>query len=242
MWNRKMVKAQAKFCFKNNYWYSVLIAFLYGVLFVSSNAGITEKRDEITNEISSSGLSTTALIVIGAAILSAIGVITIVSLLIDIFIFNPLEVGFYRFFFVNQFRKAQFDEVGYGYRHNYMNMVFGILLKDLLITLGFMLFLIPGFILVYSYRFVPYILADDEYISATDALKKSRQMMNGNKWNAFIFDLSFIPWYLFSFITAGFGWLFWVSPYKKNADAQLYCAVKNAYFNNYYNNQNNQMN
>ena len=44
-----------------------------------------------------------------------------------------------------------------------------------------LLFIIPGLIKSYSYRMVPYILSDNEDMSATEAITKSREIMNGNK-------------------------------------------------------------
>ena len=107
-----------------------------------------------------------------------------------------------------------------------MNAVSGIFLRDLFTFLGFILFIIPGLILGYSYRLVPYILADDPQIKGSDALRMSRSMMQGHKLSAFIYDLSFIGWYLLGIITCGIAIAFYVRPYKLNADAALYLAIK----------------
>ncbi len=241
MWNRKFVKTQGKFCFKNNYWYCVLATLLSFILALTGTVIMSpEQRDSLTDEIETVALGNEELVVALGVIFSILGFVILINIIISIFIYNPVKAGLARFFLVNQYRKGDFSEIGYGFTHNYFEMVFGYFLRDILIMIGFLLFFVPGLILCYSYRFVPYILVDDPYISATDALKKSRQMMNGQKWNAFLFDLSFIPWYLLSFITIGFAQLFFVSPYKSNADAQLYCTLKNAYIANYYNQMNNQ--
>ena len=55
-----------------------------------------------------------------------------------------------------------------------------------------------------------------------EAFAKSREMMYGNKWKAFVLDLSFIPWDILSGITIGIVGLFYVSPYKDATDAELY--------------------
>lgn len=59
------------------------------------------------------------------------------------------------------------------------------------------------FIKQYSYRLVPFIMAENPDIKWKDAITLSRKMMNGNKWRTFVFDLSFWYWYLLKFITAG---------------------------------------
>ena len=53
-------------------------------------------------------------------------------------------------------------------------------------------------------------------------------MMKGHKWNTFVYDLSFIGWFLLSVITVGIVGLFYVNPYKQNADAALYESIKAA--------------
>jgi uncharacterized membrane protein len=73
---------------------------------------------------------------------------------------------------------------------------------------------------------VPYIIKDNPELSATQVITRSREMMNGHKWNAFVYDLSFIGWYLLGCITCGIALAFYVYPYKLNADAQLYLAIK----------------
>ena len=74
---------------------------------------------------------------------------------------------------------------------------------------------------------VPYIIADNPDMSATDVIKFSREMMNGNKWRAFVLDLSFIGWYILSGLTLGILSVFYVNPYIYATDAELYMALKN---------------
>ncbi|MBO5621976.1 MAG: DUF975 family protein, partial [Butyrivibrio sp.] len=60
---------------------------------------------------------------------------------------------------------------------------------------------------------VPYILAQEPHLGVVETLKRSRLMMQGNKWNAFVFDLSFIGWHLLSILTCGLLEIFFVAPY-----------------------------
>ena len=53
-------------------------------------------------------------------------------------------------------------------------------------------------------------------------------MMKGNKWRAFVLDLSFILWYLLSGLTLGLLGLFFVHPYYEATNAELYQALKDA--------------
>ena len=226
MWNRADVKTKGKESFKRNYWNSVLVAFIYGLFFAATTGGVSSRREEITNSINEQGYSDAELLAIALIVLGIVGTVIAISTLVDIFLLNPLEVGCERFFLVNQSQNAQVGELGHAFKNNYMNAVLGLFLKNFLTGLATCLFVIPGIILGYSYRLVPYILAEDPGISGVDALKKSRAMMSGNKWSTFVYDLSFIGWAILSCCTCGILGLFYVSPYKKNADAALYQAIK----------------
>ena len=69
---------------------------------------------------------------------------------------------------------------------------------------------------------VPYIIKDNPELSATEVITKSRKMMDGHKWRAFLLDLSFIGWLLLSLITLGIVGLLWTNPYMQNTNAALY--------------------
>ena len=51
-------------------------------------------------------------------------------------------------------------------------------------------------------------------------------MMMGNKWDAFVLDLSFIPWQLLSSVTLGLAGIFWVNPYTRATEAELYAVLR----------------
>jgi uncharacterized membrane protein len=57
-----------------------------------------------------------------------------------------------------------------------------------------------------------YILAENEDISAIEAIKESARIMKGNKFRLFKLGLSFIGWFILGMITLGIGFL-WIMPY-----------------------------
>lgn len=57
-----------------------------------------------------------------------------------------------------------------------------------------MLFVIPGILATYSYRMGLYLLLDHPEMSVSECLKASRRMMQGNRWELFVIDLSFFGW------------------------------------------------
>jgi uncharacterized membrane protein len=99
------------------------------------------------------------------------------------------------------------------------------LLRDLFLVLWTCLFIIPGIIKSYSYRMVPYIIRDNPELSSTEAITRSRELMDGHKLNTFVYDLSFIGWYILGICTCGLVLIFWTNPYKYNSDATLYLRL-----------------
>ena len=162
-------------------------------------------------------------------ILVFLGVIVIalvVAFLFQILIINPLTVGCYFFFARNCKEKTKLGSLAEGFECGYGHVVKGMFLKDLFLFFWTLLLIIPGIIKTYSYRLVPYILADQPELRATEAITLSRRMMKGNKWRAFVLDLSFILWYLLSILTLGILHFFFVRPYVQCTNAELYQALK----------------
>ena len=102
-----------------------------------------------------------------------------------------------------------------------------LLLRDLIIFVGCLVLIFPGFYAMYCFRMVPYIVKDNPELAPMEVLKRSNQMMAGNKWKTFVLDLSFIGWYLLGAITFGLGLIFWTNPYHMSADAALYKELRN---------------
>ena len=150
-----------------------------------------------------------------------------IGVVIKFLLLNPLEVGGRKFFLENEMVKK--DGVGSfvepfkgGY---YGNVVVAMLMRDLSIFLWSLLLIIPGIIKAYEYRMVPYILGEHPEMGYKDALEASRRMMDGQKMNAFVLDLSFIGWEILSGLTAGILGIFWVNPYVFATNAELYLEL-----------------
>lgn len=109
---------------------------------------------------------------------------------------------------------------------NYLRKVGGMAWMALFSFLWSLLFIIPGIVKAYSYRFTPYILADCPNVSARDALKISMRMTQGVKWELFVFDLSFLGWSLLTVLTFGLLSIY-TTPYYQTASAALYDSIKN---------------
>ncbi|MBQ1369325.1 MAG: DUF975 family protein [Firmicutes bacterium] len=241
MWDRKEIKLRGKERFKANYWRSVLAAFLISLL--AGGSGIasrfsTSTDDEPVDDTTTQEIQDLAQTVenmpaddqavagmIIAGILAALFVICIIGFLLKIFVFNPLQVGCYGFFRENAMNlhpdlgilKSGFTKYG----HTFVTL----LLRDVFLILWTLLFIVPGLVKSYSYRMVPFILRDNPELSATQVISASRRLMNGHKWKTFVFDLSYIGWFLLGAITFGLVNIFWTEPYRQNANAALYLTL-----------------
>ena len=98
--------------------------------------------------------------------------------------------------------------------------------RDLYTFLWSLLFIIPGIVKSYEYRMIPYILGENPDMNMEQAFAMSKQMMDGNKWNAFVLDLSFILWDLLGACTVGILNILYIEPYKRLTDAGLYQTLK----------------
>ena len=82
--------------------------------------------------------------------------------------------------------------------------------------------------IAFSFAMIGYLLADSKETNpgkARNIIRQSREMMNGYKMDYFIFELSFIGWYLLGVITFGIAYIY-VIPYFTFANALYYQRLK----------------
>lgn len=87
-----------------------------------------------------------------------------------------------------------------------------------------LLFVIPGIIAAYRYSMATYIMAENPTITPTEAIERSKALMDGRKGDLFCLDLSFIGWALLTVLTAGIGAL-WLTPYMAVSRAAFYRSL-----------------
>ena len=153
-------------------------------------------------------------------------VLIAVAISFDAFVMNPLSVGFHRFFIRNLNQPAEVKEIAYAFDNNYRETVKTMFFRDLYTLLWALLLIIPGIVKAYEYRMIPYLLADDPTMTMDRAFAESRRMMHGNKWRAFVLDLSFFGWIFLSIWTLGVLAVFYVAPYELMTNAALYEALR----------------
>lgn len=237
MWNRQLLKTNAKAALSRNYWPAVAVSFIItllsgGVGAAGSSYSNTAQSGESFQDIfawENSGINIAVMITIIIALVTAIAIGTLIGAVFQIFLVNVLRVGSERFFVIGGSYENQpkVSLLGYGFKDGkYLNIVKTIFLKDLFQWLWSLLFIIPGIIKGYEYRMIPYLLAENPEMDYKTAFALSKKMMTGEKWNAFVLDLSFIGWMLLSICTCTILAIFYVNPYINMTNAQLYLALR----------------
>ncbi|MBR3560846.1 MAG: DUF975 family protein [Oscillospiraceae bacterium] len=176
-----------------------------------------------TNKYDFSEAEVLPMLVILGGVLS---VVIAASSVVSILLYNPLEVSAANFYTTNAQSAASLDTMERGFVPHWTHNVWTMFLCDLFTLLWGMLFIVPGIVKGYAYRMVPYIMAEHPELTGTEAITLSRKMMKGNKWRAFVLDLSFLGWEILGGLTAGILDIFWVRPYKAAANAELYLAIR----------------
>lgn len=188
---------------------------------------ISNMMDEIESSLRATAME---LEMMGPAIWIAVAVVLIVYVIIliaiimivDIFLINPLYVGMQRFMLRSVDGTGSVSELGYTFDHNYKNGVKTAFYRDLHIILWTLLFIVPGIYKNYQYYLVDYILAENPDMPYQEVLALSKKMMDGQKWNTFVLDISFILWHMLSVLTCGILEIFYVIPYTQLTRASLY--------------------
>lgn len=221
MWNRQDLKRAGKAAFLRNYWYCVVVSFILNILARASSSsnngsGIHYKFDIHNINPFAKGL------VLGSFLISIA-----IAIAIEMFIKNPLRVGCASFYIKNADGKCDLSHLVDVYKDGkFINIFISSFMAGLITFLWSLLLIIPGIMKAYSYKMVPYIIAENPDIYWRDALQLSQEMMYGNRMDAFILDLSFIGWHILSSITWGMFGYFFVNPYVDATHAELYLTLK----------------
>lgn len=237
-WTRAELKTRAKAAVKMYYWKMVLVALILSM--IGGGASSVGSRSASDNPAGSGARSMFEGINMQVAMIAVIIVLVVVviALALSVFVFNVLEVGCRGFFSRSMTEDPELGLIADGFTQNYWNCVKTQFLKSLFIGLWSLLFVIPGVIKAYEYRMVPYLLAEHPEMSSGEIFARSKEMMQGNKWDTFVLDISFVGWVLLSGITFGILYIFWVGPYIAATDAALYHRIsgKDTYGNGGYGN------
>ena len=138
-----------------------------------------------------------------------------------------VELGYAKFLLKQHDKKelvfadlfSQFERFGTGFAQRF--------LRTLYTALWTLLFVVPGIIKSLSYAMTPFILEDHPELTASEAINRSKALMEGHKMDLFILSLTFIGWEILAALTLGIGMLF-LNPYRNAAYAAFYRNISGA--------------
>ena len=111
---------------------------------------------------------------------------------------------------------SQFDRFGAGFAQQF--------LRNLYTALWTLLLVIPGIVASLSYAMTPFIMAEYPQLTASEAISRSKALMDGHKMDLFVLRLTFIGWDLLAALTLNIGYLA-LNPYKNAAEAVFYREI-----------------
>lgn len=113
---------------------------------------------------------------------------------------------------------SQFHRFGQGFAQKF--------LRGLYIFLWSLLLVVPGIIKRLGYAMTPFIMTDHPELTASEAITRSKEMMDGHKWDLFVLNLTFIGWIILCLLTLNLGFLA-LNPYMNAAYAAFYREISN---------------
>ncbi len=217
MWQRSQLKQKAKQVLRGNYWQAFIVSLIILI------TGGSHNRGEVG---SSRGAETTNIINIDFQFALFVALVILILVFLRILLGYALEVGGRKYFIRLSQGDSDLSNLGFAFREKrYFNIFITMFLRSIYIFLWTLLLIIPGIIKFYAYRMVPYILADNPEIKPGKAIKLSQEMTQGEKWNIFVLDLSFLGWFILGALALGIG-IFFVQPYYDATNAGLYLNLK----------------
>lgn len=158
-------------------------------------------------------------------IIGVVGAIPYASGLTSIFFDPLLALGFTAMVLaVSRNKKPLLETLFCGFSNRYWTIIGANFLVILFVYLWMLLLIIPGIIAAYSYSLVFYLIIDNPNMKASESLKESKRLMQGNKGKRFYLDCRFIGWGLLCILTFGIGFL-WLIPYVAVSQAKFYKDV-----------------
>jgi uncharacterized membrane protein len=120
------------------------------------------------------------------------------------FLFAPaLNIGLNTYFIMMHKSENPPLSLLFSRLHIWVRCLCLMLLMGVFIFLWSLLLVVPGIVAAYSYSMAPYLMAENPDIGAFEAIRRSKEMMAGNKGRLFCLHLSFIGWALLSAVVVG---------------------------------------
>jgi uncharacterized membrane protein len=165
------------------------------------------------------------IVLIYLVILIGLGLIPIAGIIAGLILTGAFEFGLFSSFLgIVQGKEVKVGNLFDGFSCFGSSCV-AYLLMLLFTLLWTLLLIVPGVIAALSYAMTFFILSENREITGSEAIRRSKKMMEGNKGKLFCLGCRFIGWWLLGIITIGIGFL-WIMPYFIASIAKFYEDIK----------------
>jgi hypothetical protein len=222
MWHREDLKERARLALKDNgYWRPVLMMWVF--LLLTASLGLSGNEFGLIYRLCGPNARQLLLEMQRNLPLSAWfwGAMAVLSLAFQILVINPLTVGRNRYFLLHRAFRPGFSTLFEPFRSGYINTVRAMLMTDLITLLWTLLLVVPGVIKAYQYYFVPALLAENPKLDWRRAMRISRDMTQGSKFEIFVMALSFLGWSFLALVLSA-AIAFWAYGAFSNAFSGLF--------------------
>ena len=157
-------------------------------------------------------------------------VMDLLTYIID-FALLPASIG-YIYYLMNLIKGKKLDikEALLSKYSLWVLIIITMVMVSLFTTLWSLLLIVPGIIYSLKTVMVQYILAEaDNTVNYQDVINRSKQMMEGHKWEYVVFNFKFIGWILLGIVTLGIAYI-WVYPYITISNLMYYEELKKLTF------------
>ena len=234
-YDRKEIKMAARERMKQNYWMTVRVLLIFGLLGGGTLTPFAASGDGVSLNVNTGSAASveplteeelTVFFVVMAIVLIVVAVAVVLSFAYTVLVGNVILAGTCGWLHRTwQGEKVPFADMFGGFRH-YKAVVGAMGLRTLYTFLWSLLFFVPGIIKGYSYSMTGFILSENPALSPKRALAMSETMTDGHKGDLFVQDLSFWGWGILSGCTFGILNVFFLAPYQTLAVAGAYDALK----------------
>jgi uncharacterized membrane protein len=211
------IRLKARESLKGEYWYAVLAAFVasfFGALLVNGGTFDVDIKKDVAEMFGQLPKFIKLYLVVVGGIA---GTVSFVSLILG----GVIQLGYAGYLLKQHDREihsvkdifSQFDRFGQGFLQ--------LLLRNIYTFLWGLLFLIPGIVKSFAYAMTPFIMAENPDMTAKEAIRLSKEKMDGHKGELFWLGLTFFGWSLLAPLTGGIGYIF-LNPYMNAAYAAFY--------------------
>ncbi|MCR8743722.1 DUF975 family protein [Romboutsia lituseburensis] len=153
--------------------------------------------------------------------------VALIGTVLKVLVFNPIIIGKNNFFMGIRENDRKVGDIFFLFKESkFIKPAITIFFVDLFTFLWTLLLIIPGIIKHYEYYMIEYILSENPDIDRKRAFELSKYMMDGQKLDTFVLELSFIGWDILSGITFGLVGIFYVNPYRESTFAELYATLR----------------